>query len=193
MAQTIGASGGGARRRLVESSWYTSASVAGALGTGLAAWLVGQVVGEATPISVLYVTLAALGVVVATASSTERWPQPRFQIPRWWVQPTSYYGLVLAGLVIGFGVVTRIRYPLYFLLLALAITIASELGLFSALTLMATYGFVNGVSAGLFPHSSTPMLSHWYQTFQERLLMASTATAFMVVLVSFTLIGRGLR
>lgn len=146
MAQTIRAPVGSRQGpRILAALSYSAGSVMGGVGLGAALGVAGHLAAEVAPIDLLAVLVGFVAWAAAATGGSKGWPERQQQIPRWWVQPRTMYGLVLAGLVLGSGVFTRIRYALFYVMLA-TMLLSGAWEPYLSLVIGAAYGGVNGVT-----------------------------------------------
>jgi hypothetical protein len=100
-------------------------------------------VGTIVPVQVLVLLVAVVAWRAAVIFSSTGWPEHKRQIPRWWVQPITPYGLILAGIVIGSGVFTQFRYAVFYVMLMSVAAVGANNGYISV-GVGALYGAVTG-------------------------------------------------
>jgi hypothetical protein len=117
----------------------------GAIGLTASLGIVGWAIGQVMPTQLILLVMIAIAWRAALSVESAGWPERRRQIPRWWVQPATPYGLMLGGLALGSGVFTHIRYALFYLMLASAVATGMD-GAYMAIAIGAIYGATNGVT-----------------------------------------------
>lgn len=147
MAAAIRAPGWGSERwRRRAGAPYLIGTLAGAAGTGAALGTAGHLLSGIVPAQVFVLLVAAVAWRAAVKVSSTGWPERRRQIPRWWVHPITPYGSLLAGIVIGSGVFTHIRYAVFYMML-MSLAAAGASDGYISVYVGALYGAITGVAA----------------------------------------------
>jgi len=168
---------------------YIVGAALGGIATGSVSGLGGALVSSVASNSVLLALFGAVGLGVLLAPYGPQWPQSRHQVPRWWVNPPTRIGMLLAGIVLGSGVFTYVGFTSFYLALAGMLTLGSH-SLIPPMILGALYGVAGGTVVALLRNEPASFLvtSRAHSLIVSSGLKATRFTGLLAVLVSCLLL-----